>query len=320
VDQLDLPFAGTVEVKSFQGKELISTSYRGDHHNVTFEDTSIRFQESSDKSRLHVEAFHGEKFTPPYVENWISEALSFATARAINPRMVIRHCKKDALVFIRSTPRDIESRMPPPFFSAPSNREEFWQSFCAYLSKCKSVQQFEPLDLTNGFWELCLASTGTLQGFLISLSVYIEFCVNDIFSSLKSVEVEKNNKENKENVEDLIQHVSAWNGDEAIRDRAKGILSMLNTPSLPERMDILVEQGVITDMQKSIWKKVRPYLAHGNVIDFRKEEKFLHFRNYLISMVYRLIFRIIGYKGLVLDYNGKEFMHIAYDWNDESVH
>lgn len=313
-DYLDLPLAGTVKVESFHGEEVISTSFWGDHHEVTFDDSLIRFQKSSDKSRLHVTASDGDRFTPPYVENWITEALIFITARMIYPRMIIRHFEKDALVFIRATPRTIESGMLPPFSYAPDTRDSFWKAFCAYLGKCKSVQQFEPLEMTKGFSELCLAGKGTLQGFLISLSIYIEFCVNLIFASLESGASREDDYKKK--VEDLVQHVGAWDRDDTIRERAKGLLSMLYTPSLPKRMDVLVEQGVITEIQEKTWKKARPYLAHGNVIDFKKEEEFWHIRNHLISMVYRLIFRIIGYRGLVLDYDGSKFGHIPYEWND----
>jgi len=313
-DHFDLPLSGTVKVKSFHGEEVISTNFWGDHHEIAFDDSLITFQKSLDKSRLHVTASNGERFTPPCVENWITEALTFMTARTIYPRMIIRHFEKDALVFIRATPRSIESGMPPPFSNELYTRESFWKAFRSYLGKCKSVQQFEPLEMTKGFSELCLAGKGTLQGFLISLSLYVEFCVNLIFSSLESGSSEEDDYKNK--VEDLVQHVGAWDRDETIRERAKGLLSMLYTPSLPKRMDILVEQGVITDIQKKTWKKARPYLAHGNVIDFKKEEKFWQIRNHLISMVYRLVFRIIGYRGLVLDYDGSKFGHVPYEWND----
>lgn len=313
-DHLDLPFAGTVKVKRFHGEKVISTSYWGDHHEVTFGDSLILFQESSDKSRIHVKVSHGEQFTPPHIENWVTEALIFITARVIYPRMVIRHFENDALVFIRATPKNTKSGMPQPFFEAPETKDSLWEAFCAYLSKCKSVQQFEFLELTNGFCELCLASKGTLQGFLISLSIYIEFCVNLIFSSLKGKAAGED--EYKKKIEDLVQHVGSWECDDTIKERAKGLLSMLYTPSLPKRMDVLIEQSVITEIHKKIWKKARPYLAHGNVIDFKNEEEFWHFRNYLISMVYRLILRIIGYKGFVLDYDGSKFSHTPYEWKD----
>jgi len=313
-DHFDLPLAGTVKVESYHGEEVISTSFWGDHHEVAFDDSLIRFQKSSDKSRLHVTATDGDRFTPPLVETWITEALIFVTARMIYPRMIIRHFEKDALVFIRSTPRTIDSGMLPPFSSGSDTRDFFWKAFCSYLGKCKSLQQFESLEMTKGFSELCLAGKGTLQGFLISLSIYIEFCVNLIFSSLESGA--SGEDAYKKNVEDLVQHVGAWDRDDTIKERAKGLLSMLFTPSLSKRMDVLVEQGVITEIQKRTWKKARPYLAHGNVIDFKKEEEFWHIRNHLISMVYRLIFRIIGYRGLVLDYDGGKFGHIPYEWTD----
>lgn len=310
-DQVDIPFAGTVRVESFHDKESISTGFWRDHHEVAFEDSRILFQKSADKSRLHVTISHGKQFTPPDVENWITEALTFITARVVYPRMVIRHFKGDALVFIRATPKTIESGMPPPFSYTYglTNTDSFWEAFCAYLSKCKASQQSKDLELTIGFRELCLASKGTLQGFLISLSLYIEFCVNLIFNTtLKD--------DDKEKIEKLVQYIDAWDGDNIIKERAKGLLSMLCTPLLSKRLDDLIEQGVITEIHKKIWTKARPYLAHGNIIDFRKEEEFWRFRNYLISMVYRLIFRIIGYKGFVLNYDGNKFSYVPYNWND----
>jgi len=310
----DFPFAGAAKVQRIRGQEVVSTSYGNDHHDVNFEDTTIQFKESFDKSRLHVEAGHTKKFSAPYVETWIMEALIITTARLVHPRMVIRHFEEDALVTIKATPQNALSGMMPPFRSSPETRVEFWQLFCAYLSKCKVMQQFELLELTRGFYELCLASKGTLQGFLISLSLYIEFCVNLIFLSLENETAEE--EEYKKKVKDLIQFIGDWKLDETIQNRAKGLLSMLNTPSISKRMDILVKQEVITKTHKKIWKDARPYLAHGNVIDFTKEQEFWHIRNYLISMVYRLIFKIIGYKGLVLDYNGNEFNYSIYEWCD----
>jgi hypothetical protein len=316
VNYLDLPLAGTVRIDAFHDKEVISTSFRADHHEVTLDDSAIKFQVSPDESMLHVTATDGDRFTAPHVENWITEAITFITARLAYPRMTIRHFQVDALVFIRATPRTIESGMPPPFSGGPDTQDALWKAFCSYLSYCKFAQQFEQLEITKGFSELCLASKGTLQGFLISLSVYIEFCVNLIFSSLQADTAEE--KEYKKKVEDLVQHVSAWDRDDTIRDRAKGLLSMLYLPSLPNRMDVLVDEGVITEIQKKVWKKARPYLAHGNLIDFTREEEFWQIRNHLISMVYRLMLRIIGCKGLVLHYDGSKFGYTSYDWNDST--
>ena len=312
VDLPELPFAGTMEVKSFHGEEVIETSFLSDHHHLTFEDTTITFQESLDKSRLHVEAHHGSQFTPPYVENWLAEALVFSTARSIQPRMVIRHFEEYALVSIRATPNSTVSGMIPPFSSAPDTRDAFWQSFCAYLSTCKATHEFENLKMTTGFRELCLANKGTLQGSLLSLSIYIEFCMNQLLPSVQSENAEVIDKAR---VKDFLGYVNAWSKDTAITERAIRILNQLNTPDLAAIMDVLIEKSVITEKHKKVWKAIRPTLAHGKLIDYR-EEKFWHFRNYLITMMYRLMFRIIGYKGLVLEYDGSKFQYIPYEWKE----
>ena len=309
-DHLDLPYDGTAKQQLLHQDEIVSSSFWRDHHKLEFENTLISFQKSTDKSRLHVTVNSVDNFEPPYVENWIMEALIFANAKIIRPRMVIRHFENDALIFLRATSADNSSGMPPAFDDSPNCREEYWRSFSAYLRKCKSMQQFELLDMTRGFCELCLASKGTLQGFLISLSIFIEFCIKLIFSSIEPA----GGSEHKRNVDNLVQYVKNWEGDIEIKKRAEGLLSGLRSPLISQRMDVLIERGIITKHQKKIWKKARPYLAHGQLIDFSKEDEFYEYRNHLISMVYRLMFRIIGYKGLVLDFDGVQFNHVEYNW------
>jgi hypothetical protein len=113
--------------------------------------------------------------------------------------------------------------------------------------------------------------------------------------------------ENSIKIKELYGLIDTWNGDEETKKRAKGLLSMLNTPSPSKNMDILIRQGVINEIHKQIWNKARPYLAHGGIVDFTKYEEFWHYRNYLISMAYRLTFRILRFKGTVIDYDGEKF-------------
>lgn len=304
-DNIELPLSGTVKIQHLHKEEVIRTSWKGDHQNVNVEGIPIIFQKSFNEYRLHVIAEHGEKFTPPFIENWITEALIFVTARVIQPRMVIRHFSDDALVFLRATPKDTRSQIPSVLSLVSNDTEAFWLIFTAYLSKCKLEQRFEFLDITRGFYELCLVSKGTLQGFLTSLSVYIEFCVDQIFPSKKSTD------EHKEKVKMLIDFVGTWECDDGIRSRAKSILAMLNKPAISGRLDILIRQSVITSDHKKSWNNTRHFLAHGNIIDFSREVEFWQYRNYLISMMYRLMLRIIGHKGQTLDYDGEGQVQIC---------
>ena len=118
--------------------------------------------------------------------------------------------------------------------------------------------------------ELCLASKKTFQGFLISLAIFIEFCVNQICSSLyieDAVDEEYRNK-----VDNLIQHVGAWDHDKAIIARAKGLLSMLKTPSLSKRLDALIELGVITKNQKKSGKRLDHILHMGILLILERKK------------------------------------------------
>lgn len=311
IGSLDLPFSGNVHEKRFHGDEVISTKVWNDHHEIFFNDSTITFQESSDRAKTSVKAKHRNGFSPPYTENWIAEALIFSTAKMIYPRITIRHFENDALIFIRETPEVRMSAMPPVFFGSPIIKKNTWEVFLSYLKKCAELNQFDFLQLSRGFFEVLLASRGTVQGFLISLSLFIENCINHIFETPKNMD---ENKERYSKIQDLIHYVEKWEGSEDLKSRAKGLLSMLNTPSTSNRMNHLIEAGVINSEHKRVWNRARPYLAHGGLVDFSKDDEFWHIRNYLISMAYRISLCIIDYKGKVLDYNGKEFVFVDFLW------
>jgi hypothetical protein len=86
---LDLPFTGRVCEKRFHGRKVMSRRYWSDHHKLNFKGSKIVFQKSDVQNRIHIEATHNKGFTPPNVENWITEALIFVTARMVYPRMVV---------------------------------------------------------------------------------------------------------------------------------------------------------------------------------------------------------------------------------------
>jgi hypothetical protein len=142
--------------------------------------------------------------------------------------------------------------------------------------------------------------------------LYIENCIGQIFSK------KEENKEYSKQIGELVGHLDKWEGDPGIKKRARGLLSMLNSSDISKRMDTLIKQQVISQTHKKIWKKARPYLAHGGIIDFSKNEEFWDCRNYFISMAYRLTFRLLGYRGKVADYDGSEFRFIEFNWSTDS--
>jgi predicted oxidoreductase (fatty acid repression mutant protein) len=92
----------------------------------------------------------------------------------VYPRIVVRHFEEDALIFLRNTPSDTNSKMPPAIIGLPNLRSELWNIFKTYLEECVKCNEFEQLVTTKIFSEVIIASTGTLQAFVLSLAVCVE--------------------------------------------------------------------------------------------------------------------------------------------------
>jgi hypothetical protein len=118
----------------------------------------------------------------------------------------------------------------------------------------------------------------------------------------------------KEESKALKTYLEQWQGDEDIKNRAIGLLSMLGTRSTSQVLKALKEENVIGNEHIKTWNKIRNSLAHGGIIEFPVDEDFWQKRNLLISMVYRLILRKIGYRGLITDHASSDIKSIDFQW------
>ena len=304
----NLPLTEWVEERRLhRGEEIFYRSWC-DRHELEFNKSNIQFYSGNSNNLFHIRAENSDEFSFPFVENWIPEALTLVTASLVYPRMVIRHFENDALIFLRNTPPETQSTMPPAIIGSLELREELWKIFTTYLEECVSRNQFEHLVTTKIFSEVIIASTGTLQAFVLSLSV----CVENLAGQLAD---EFNIKTlSKKESQDLRNYVKDWKGNEDLKDRAMGLLSMLGSPSTNQILKALQEESVIEKEHIEAWRKIRHTLAHGGIINFHKDEDFLQKRNLLISMVYRLIFRKIGYKGLITNHASPDVESIDFQW------
>jgi hypothetical protein len=304
----DLPLTELVEEKILHRGEQIFSRSPYDRHELEFNKSKIHFYSSNSSNLFYVSAENSEKFSAPYVENWIPEALTLITASLTYPRMVVRHFKTDALIFLRNTPSETSSKMLPAIIGFPNLRKELWKIFTTYLDECVRCNQFEQLVTTKIFSEVIIASTGTLQAFVLSLSVCVENLAGQLADefSIKTLD--------KEESKALKTYLEQWQGDEDIKNRAIGLLSMLGTRSTSQVLKALKEENVIGNEHIKTWNKIRNSLAHGGIIEFSADEDFWQKRNLLISMVYRLILRKIGYRGLITDHASSDIKSIDFQW------
>jgi hypothetical protein len=284
-----LPSSGTIESFKVKDGEVLSREILVEGQDIDFKGAKISIIRNDAKTRTHIIAEKREGFKPPLVENWIRDAVIFVTACLVYPRLTIRHFEKDALIFLRAYPLDTRTGMPPP--ARPWYWAECWELFTLYLAKCEESQQFESIDLTLVFQEVIIASTGTVQAFVLSLALCIENLIGQLSDGL-DLEVA-----DMARIKELRQYVQKWQGDEAVKSRALGLLSMLGTKSTSAALNKLESDGTIEAQHIQAWKKIRPILAHGGIIKDPFDPIFWQSRNLLIDMTYKLIYRLIGYHG-----------------------
>lgn len=304
----DLPFTELTEEKVLHRGEEIFSRARFDRHELDFNESKIYFYSNNHNNLFYVSAENSQDFYAPYVENWIPEALTLITASLLYPRMVIRHFEDDALIFLRNTPSETQSKMPSAIIGSPNLRKELWKIFKVYLNECVKQNDFEQLVTTKIFSEVIIASTGTLQAFVLSLSVCVENLTGQLAGEFNIDTLAK------EEFKALREYLAQWSGKEDIKDRAIGLLSMLRSKSTKQVLEALREENVIEDKHIKAWKEIRHSLAHGGIIEFPINEDFWLKRNLLISVVYRLILRKIGYRGLLTDHASLGMESVDFQW------
>ncbi len=284
--KIDLPATQATESLRVHEGRILRRHVSFDRHELDFKGALITFAQDNEKNRTHIIAEKRQGFNPPLVENWIADAVTFVTARLIYPRMVIRHFGKAATVFVRAYPADDRTGMPAP---VQAWHPEWWNLFTCFLAKCEETQQFESNDLTRLFHEVIMASTGTVQAFVLSMAL----CIENLLQQVAQGEVI--DKSGLKALKDYVSNWPGWAENEGSKNRTDGLLGTLRTIPASNALAPLIAEGTIQSEQAKAWKEIRPMLAHGTIIKNPFDPVFWESRHLLIEMTYNLIFRSIGY-------------------------
>lgn len=307
-----LPMTGRSYSQRLRDGEVERVTVHHDRTELTFRGAEIIIEvdEAAHTTMLST-TYHGE-WKPPLCEVGLRDAFAFVTAVPAYPRIVVRAFDNDALVFLRLTSKELRTGMPRPIGAVPRNAKAFWDIFLAFLTYCDEIgardvgQAFYSTPLSRVNSELLPASTGTIHGFVLSLVVAIEGVVTQILSGANE----------QPSIDELVNHVRSWNGEESLKNRAIGILrSFLSQVSTNQRLRWLVRDHVVTEEQRRLWDDLRQRITHGHLVDYddeRLEEKRLQ----LISMFNRLALRLLHYRGVVTNYAARPPQDEAFDWLD----
>lgn len=309
-----LPMTGRSYSQRVRNDEVERVSVHHDRTELSFHGAEIIINVDEAGHETVVSTTYGGAWKPPLCEVGLRDALAFVTAVAIYPRITVRAFDNDALVFLRSTPKEARTGMPRPIGGVPRNAKAFWDVFLAFLAYCDEIglrdieQAFYSTPLSRVNSELLPASTGTIHGFILSLVVAIEAVVTAIMPAAKD----------RPSIDEFVNYVRSWNGDDSLKNRAIGILkSFLNQVSANQRLRCLVQNHVVTEEQRNLWDSLRQRVTHGHLVDY-DDEHLEEKRLQLITMYNRLALRLLNYRGVVTNYAVTPPQDVPFDWHEGS--
>jgi len=309
-DDLKIPYnASTIQRKSVARGE--QTSRSGKRNAWRFRSYNSRFlvvRESSDL--LTIQVVSKTENLPELFPDRLIEALQFVIGHPINWGIMKHRAGQHSKVTIRSVRyKTSQIRFQPPLplklirnpNNGKSTAEYHRKLFDRYLRYTLEEDKLShPIwGKLNAIYEASDASFIDAQA--LTLTVAIESLLLSEFRDLGYPTQKERNA-----IEDIVQHIDTWNGDERIKNRAKGMLSNLGQPRAVARMDDLANKrkAISVDQSKS-WQRLRNPSTHAYQSSGIETPEFLELIQQCMVLFYHLIFYAIGYRGPYIDYGSR---------------
>jgi len=286
----ELPFdAITQERQSVDGRD-IGFSSSVDHHQHSIGTATAIFRREED-GFLSVSAFQNEAFLPTW-PGLMCHALGFAAAQTMSPALTARDFNDREDLSLHSGPfwRYSSLMHSPVPFTDPQGRRDFWrlvELLFLYVDK----QQILPSPLLDELDGIRRGSQGSLQTACLTLAVGIEsiakLLLHDEFSPLVR----------RPSIEALLKYVESWEGDDALKDRARGALRRLADFGAADLMYKWAEKNNPSKELVDAWKKLRNPKAHGERV--AQESGWARYCC-AVELLNRLVAHAVGYDGRIL--------------------
>jgi hypothetical protein len=285
-----LPFDMLTQNRRFAGEVEIEFSSSFDRHENAIGAASVAFRRE-EGGFVSVSASKSGAFLPTW-PGLMCHALGFSVAQAVMPVVIVREFKDRSDLSLRSGPfwRYSSLMHPPVPFTDPQGTRDFWnllQLFFLYIEE----EQIEPSPLLDELEGIRRGSQGSLQTACLTLAVGIEsiakLLLHDEFSPLVS----------RPSIEPLLNHLDSWQGDAALKGRARGAVSRLREVGAADLMYAWAKKAGTDKGLVDAWKRLRHPRAHGERVVH--ESGWIHFCS-TCELLHRLIAYAVGYDGAIL--------------------
>lgn len=247
---------------------------------------------------------------PENITSRLGEALSFVLARAPQPVMWIR--ERDGLRTLKITgPVDQDRRVrlfPPIDLKNPWYRGDVRRLFCLYIQYITSDPAAHWHHCSAQLFHAQEASCNALDAWGTGLCVALE--------GVAGLLPHERSGDHDHQIAEVRKVVRKWlecrNFDSSIADRANGLLSQLVQVRVKDRIQPLIESGVVEKRLLDAWSKLRNSRAHAARAN---EETFipavlqeiLDQINAVTTLLYQLVFCLVEYEGPHVNYANHGF-------------
>jgi hypothetical protein len=269
---------------------------------------------SAANARIVVEEFPDETLfsatsTAPLDRSFhtrMDEASKFLTAKTVEWRVLERQDGKDFYTELTSgSPRSVVTRMDPPI---TSNTIGYWeQGWVLYVKYLEYVLR----TTTHVYWSHCTshlhnareASANALDAWAAGLGVAVEGIAELIPLELREEEKQRHAALKKW----LLEQINGQPDFVSYAGRIGGMLGGLSQLRARDRMFSLVETGHITKDYLDAWTALRNTNVHPKQIDPEQMDpndlqEMLDRINMVTTLMYEIVFYLIGYSGPHTDY------------------
>jgi uncharacterized protein YutE (UPF0331/DUF86 family) len=299
----NIPFEMATKTIVLHDEKEVSKGWSRNRQVIKSQDVEIQFNESSNNNTLlcTIKPLK-EKPLLNNINIHVISALSFMLSTSLRPVYNFTSTSDFEIAHLtEQLTSDWKSGLPLPL--NPSTIEEennLWELFTAYfdylMKQSNSIAQFHPISLE--YSKVIQASKGSLEGFGLALSVSIEALLK-----ICSKTINKTNIPKATDIEELLSHISKWNGNENLKKRTIGAIKSFN---MIRSLDILMElkdNGLVTEKEISSWKKLRNMSAHGDEYNDFDKQKIQELCSIVSGLMHKIVLYEIDYKGLFTNYS-----------------
>jgi len=257
---------------------------------------------SSEGGFLQICAHSPDGAMPDKMDDLLVQALQFVTAAPVWWRVLQTNYPVGERYSLRG-PNQFQgkARLQPPVrpLHIRGKAKDYWDLFRCYLAFVQpwSDPRWHWHPLSRCVRRVIEDSAASLSSYATGLSIAVERILSLLYPEMGTPP-----ESIREQIRSLAKHVRCWAGDDTLKERACGAIGAMSTPRAKDRLRELLNEGTVSQREVDAWAELRNPAAHGELEDRADIEQILTNVNRVIMLMYRLIFRAIGYVRLYTDY------------------